>query len=71
MTATLPADSDTETAVPQRFSARKVLGSQFFGASVVAVLVVVAWEVVSGLTFVIPSPLQTLTVLLENLSDPA
>ena len=75
MTATLPQTPQTPetTAAParRRLTLRRVLGSQLFGASALAVLVLVAWEVMSGLTFVIPSPLQTLTVLVENLSDPA
>lgn len=75
MTATVPApppsSPDTETAVPQRFSPREILSSQLFGASVLAVVVLVAWEVMSGLTFVIPSPVQTITVLFANLSDSA
>ncbi|CAN3128541.1 ABC transporter permease [Mycobacterium sp. smrl_JER01] len=61
----------TEPVTPRRFSWRSVLASQLVGASLLAVVVVVAWEVVSGLTFVIPSPAQTLTVLFANLSDPA
>lgn len=71
MTATLPAPNGTEHPPTQRFSMRSVLRSQLFGATVLAVLVVLAWEVMSGLTFVIPSPVQTLAVLFQNLSDPA
>jgi NitT/TauT family transport system permease protein len=74
MTATLPqtADAgDAQAPPPRRFSARAVLGSQFFGATLLGVLILIAWQVVSGLTFVIPSPRQTLVVLFENLSDPA
>lgn len=71
MTATLPSPTEAETAAPNRFSARSVLASQSFGAGVVAVLVVIAWQVMSGLTFVIPSPVQTITVLFDNLADPA
>jgi len=71
MTATLPAANGIESKPPQRFSARTVLTSQWFGATVLAVLIVLAWEVMSGLTFVIPSPVETLAVLARNLSDPA
>ncbi|BBX51758.1 ABC transporter permease subunit [Mycolicibacterium poriferae] len=73
MTATAPAPAPTEADRPvkRRFSWRAVIGSQFVGASLLAVLVLVVWEVVSGLTFVIPSPVRTLGVLVENLSDPA
>ncbi|VEG54134.1 binding-protein-dependent transport system inner membrane protein [Mycolicibacterium aurum] len=71
MTATLPGPTEAEIAAPPRFSARSVLASQSFGAGVVAVLVVIAWQVMSGLTFVIPSPAQTITVLFDNLADPA
>jgi NitT/TauT family transport system permease protein len=71
MTATLPSPAEIETAAPRRFSLRSVVTSQSFGAGVVAVLVVIAWEVMSGLTFVIPSPARTITVLFDNLADPA
>jgi NitT/TauT family transport system permease protein len=71
MTTTLPAPSGMESKPPQRFSARSIVTSQWFGATVLAILVVVAWEVMSGLTFVVPSPVQTVTVLVQNLSDPA
>ena len=71
MTATLPKSTDASAPTPRRMSVRALLSNQLFGASLVAVLIVIAWEVMSGLTFVIPSPLQTITVLFENLSDPA
>lgn len=71
MTATLPQKTAATRSVARRFSARSLLGNQFVGASVVAVLVLIAWEVTSGLTFVIPSPVQTITVLFANLSDPS
>jgi NitT/TauT family transport system permease protein len=71
MTATIPQAAGTEPAAPRRFSARAFVGNQFVGATLLAVLVLVAWEVISGLTFVIPSPVQTFNVLLQNLSDPA
>jgi NitT/TauT family transport system permease protein len=43
---------------------RHVLGSVG-----VAVLAVLAWQVTSGLTFVVPAPLETLRVLVANLGD--
>lgn len=72
MTATLPDPAvDSGHAVPQRISLRRLLGNQFVGAVLVALLIAVAWQVMSGLTFVIPSPLHTLSVAAANLSDPA
>jgi NitT/TauT family transport system permease protein len=80
VTATKPApvpspkptstEIETETVAPSRFSWRSLLASQAVGASLLAVVVVLAWQVMSGLTFVIPSPAQTIVVLFENLSDP-
>jgi NitT/TauT family transport system permease protein len=67
MTATLPRT----VAAPKSQRARSLLGNQFVGAVVLAVLVVIGWEIMSSLTFVIPSPVQTFTVLIQNLSDPA
>jgi NitT/TauT family transport system permease protein len=71
MTATIPQTTDTPPPAPRRLHARALLGNQFVGATLLAVLMVIAWEVISGLTFVIPSPVQTFSVLLANLSDPA
>ena len=69
MTATLP---DVAVAPARRQNGfRTILSNQFVGSGLLAVLVAIGWEVLSGLTFVIPSPLQTATVLVENLSDPA
>ncbi len=69
MTATLP---DVAVAPARRQNGfRRILSNQFVGSGLLAVLVAIGWEVLSGLTFVIPSPLQTATVLVENLSDPA
>jgi NitT/TauT family transport system permease protein len=56
-------------ARPRRM--RSILGNQFVGATLLAVLLAVGWEILSGLTFVIPSPVQTMSVLFQNLSDPA
>ncbi|MBX7453365.1 ABC transporter permease subunit [Mycolicibacterium sp. 3033] len=72
MTATLPArGADAEVSAAPRFSIRKLLTNQFVGASLVAVGIAVAWQITSGLTFVIPSPLHTLRVAVANLSDSA
>lgn len=71
MTATLPPTTEGRADQPRRFVPGAILRSQFFGAAVLAVIIVIAWEVMSGLTFVIPSPLQTVAVLFQNLSDPA
>ncbi|WP_235717858.1 hypothetical protein [Mycolicibacterium goodii] len=70
MTATI--DNAAGSATPTRPSRwRTLLGNQAVGASLLAVVVLVVWEIFSDLTFVIPSPLQTLGVLVTNLSDPA
>jgi NitT/TauT family transport system permease protein len=68
VTTTL-TEPDEAVARPRRV--RSILGSQFVGAVLLAVLLAVGWEILSGLTFVIPSPLQTLSVLIQNLSNPA
>jgi NitT/TauT family transport system permease protein len=69
VTATLSKTADAPPRRPDRI--RRILGNQFVGSALLAVLVVIGWEVLSGLTFVIPSPVQTATVLIANLSDPA
>lgn len=70
MTATLP-EKTTRPEPPSRPDrVRALLGNQFVGAVALAVLVTIGWEIMSSLTFVIPSPVQTVTVLFENLSDP-
>lgn len=71
MTATLPPATTTAASPRPRRRLGAALRSQAFGAVVLGVLVVVAWQVMSGLTFVIPSPWETLRVLFANLSDPA
>jgi NitT/TauT family transport system permease protein len=68
VTATL---TETTESLPRPQRVRSALGNQFVGAALLAVLVTAAWEVLSGLTFVIPSPVQTVSVLVENLSEPA
>jgi NitT/TauT family transport system permease protein len=67
MTATLPRSDAASTS--RRI--RSALSNQFVGAVALAVVVVIGWEIMSTLTFVIPSPVQTFTVLIENLSDPS
>jgi len=62
--------TETSKALPRPHRVRSVLGNQFVGAALLAVLLIVGWEILSGLTFVIPSPVQTLSVLFQNLSDP-
>ena len=68
MTTTL---TEATEALPRPQRVRSVLGHQFVGAALLAVLVAIAWQILSGLTFVIPSPVQTLSILFRNLSDPA
>lgn len=68
MTATLPR---TSAAAPGVSRIRTLLGNQFVGAVALAVVVGICWEIMSSLTFVIPSPVQTFTVLVENLSTPS
>jgi NitT/TauT family transport system permease protein len=69
VTATLP--DVAVTPARRQDQVRKILGNQFVGSGLLAVLVVIGWEILSGLTFVIPSPVQTAAVLVQNLSDPA
>ena len=69
MTATLPDVAVTPARRQDRM--RRILSNQFVGSGLLAVLVLIGWEVLSGLTFVIPSPAQTAAVLVKNLSDPA
>ena len=68
MTTTL---TEATEALPRPQRVRSVLGNQFVGAVLLAVLVAIAWQILSGLTFVIPSPVQTLSILFQNLADPA
>ncbi|KUI26870.1 ABC transporter permease [Mycobacterium sp. GA-2829] len=68
MTATLPR---TSAAAPAAHRIRTLLGNQLVGAVALAVLVGIGWEIMSSLTFVIPSPVQTFTVLVENLATPS
>lgn len=71
MTATMPETTDARPHAPRRLTVRALLNNQFVGATLLAVLMAIAWEVISGLTFVIPSPVETFSVLVQNLSDPA
>lgn len=68
MTTTL-TKPDQAASGPRRV--RSILGNQFVGATLLAVLLAVGWEILSGLTFVIPSPVQTMSVLFKNLTDAA
>lgn len=49
---------------------RAILGNQAVGATLLALVVAIVWEVFSALTFVIPSPVETFRVLARNLADP-
>jgi NitT/TauT family transport system permease protein len=64
-----PVKATAAPSASQR--ARTLLSNQAVGAVLLAVLMVIGWQIVSGLTFVIPSPAETITVLLQNLADPA
>ncbi len=71
MTSTVEkATAPTKTGSTTR-RLRALLGNQALGATLLAVVVAIVWEVFSDLTFVIPSPVQTMGVLIGNLSDPA
>ncbi|MBX9919950.1 ABC transporter permease [Mycolicibacterium frederiksbergense] len=56
---------------PSRFQARAILTSQAFGAVMLGFVILAVWQVMSGVTFVIPSPANTVAVLFANLTDPA
>ncbi|WP_232374901.1 ABC transporter permease [Mycolicibacterium mengxianglii] len=72
MTAVLPRPDEDAVPKPARASRiRALLGSQLAGSTLLAIVVLIAWEILSGLTFVIPSPVETAVVLAQNLSDPA
>lgn len=71
MTSTIEKAAPTPRPAPGSSRWRTLLGNQAVGATLLAVFVVLVWEVFSDLTFVIPSPVQTLGVLITNLSDPA
>jgi NitT/TauT family transport system permease protein len=69
VTATLP--DVAVTPARRQDQVRRILSNQFVGSGLLAVLVLIGWEILSGLTFVIPSPVQTAAVLVKNLSDSA
>ncbi|MDF2825255.1 MAG: transporter permease, partial [Mycobacterium sp.] len=70
MTATLPRPTADDTPTrPNRV--KTLLQNQFIGSALLALIVVLLWQIVSGMTFVIPSPLATVTVLFQNLTDPS
>ncbi|KRD17054.1 ABC transporter permease [Mycobacterium sp. Root265] len=58
-------------ARPDRFQARAIVTSQAFGAVMLGFVILAVWQVMSGVTFVIPSPAHTVAVLFSNLADPA
>ena len=68
-TLTTPGVPAPDTHAPRRL--RSFFEGQLFGSIALAALMVVIWEVVSGLTFVIPSPAATFAVLVSNLTDPS
>lgn len=57
--------------VPASRRVRAFLGGQLFGSVALAAVMVLIWEIVSGLTFVIPSPAATVGVLIQNLTNSA
>lgn len=71
MTATLPRPTADDTRPTRPNPVKALLQNQFVGSALLAVIVVLIWQVVSGMTFVIPSPAATVTVLIQNLSDPS
>lgn len=69
MTSTVAPPSVSPQPASRRV--RTFLGGQLFGSVALAAVMVLIWEIVSGLTFVIPSPAATMTVLIQNLSSSA
>lgn len=63
--------STVAPSTPASSRVRTFLGGQLFGSVALAALMVLIWEIVSGLTFVIPSPAATMTVLIQNLTNSA
>lgn len=61
----------TVTVPPVRRGPRLggLASSQLLGSVLLAVLGVLAWQVASGLTFVIPTPLATIEALVANLGE--
>ena len=72
MTAIAGRPSATEPlSRPSKFQARAIVTSQAFGAVMLGFVILAVWQVMSGVTFVIPSPAHTAAVLFSNLADPA
>ncbi|WKG05676.1 ABC transporter permease [Mycolicibacterium sp. HK-90] len=74
MTSTLQSPAGHPPAGTSRTTSqriRSVLGNQAVGATLLALVVAIVWEIFSDLTFVVPSPVQTFRVLIRNLADPA
>ncbi|WP_024803105.1 ABC transporter permease [Nocardia sp. BMG51109] len=67
MTTTAPAPRYPSST---RSRLRALAENQFVGSLALAVLLVLLWQVASGLTFVIPSPAETISVLADNITDP-
>jgi len=63
--------SAVASPTPAARRVRTFLGGQLFGSVALAALMVLVWEIVSGLTFVIPSPAATVEVLIQNLTNSA
>lgn len=63
--------SAVASPTPAARRVRTFLGGQLFGSVALAALMVLIWEIVSGLTFVIPSPAATVEVLIQNLTNSA
>lgn len=69
---TRTADPGTARAAGSgKTTLRRFAGSQFAGGALLLCVVVLLWQVLSTLTFVIPSPVRTLEVLGANLTDAA
>ncbi|MFQ6392554.1 ABC transporter permease [Nocardia sp. KC 131] len=73
MTAAQPRTGapDTSAAPLRPRRARAIVRSQAFGSVVLLAVVILLWQLVSTLTFVIPSPVATLTALGKQLTSPA
>jgi NitT/TauT family transport system permease protein len=60
------------TAITARPAAARLLNrhSTLLGSVLVALVALLIWQIASSMTFVIPSPASTTTVLFKNLADP-
>ena len=68
--ALTPAQSRPQATASAPSRLNTLLRSQFVGAVGLLVLAGIIWQIVSGMTFVIPSPVETFTVLIANLGNP-